>query len=224
VRVLVVEDDTDLAAAIGRGLRAAGVAVDVVADWPDADLRLSVNAYDCLVLDRMLPAGDSLHQLRAQRDGGCTVPTLFLTARDRVADRIAGLAAGGDDYLVKPFAMAELVLRVRALCRRRAAGMLPAVLQCADVTLDVARREVRRAAVLLPMRPNELAVLEILLGAAGTVVSRTELLERCWDEMAEPASNVVDVVVASVRRKLGEPALIHTVRGYGYLCAPEPPA
>jgi two-component system OmpR family response regulator len=216
VRVLVVEDDVALGDAVSRGLRAGGFAVDTVRDWPDADVALSVNSYACLVLDRMLPAGDSLEELRALRDAGCVVPALFLTARDVVADRVAGFAAGGDDYLIKPFAMEELVARVRVLARR-AAATLPPVLRCADVTMDPARREVRRGGVLLPMRPKELSVLEVLLSHADIVVSRSELIERCWDEMAEPMSNVVDVVVATVRRKLGEPPLIHTVRGFGYL-------
>jgi two-component system OmpR family response regulator len=214
--VLVVEDDVALGDAVSRGLRAGGFAVDTVRDWPDADVALSVTSYACLVLDRMLPAGDSLEELRALRDAGCVVPALFLTARDVVADRVAGFAAGGDDYLIKPFAMEELLARVRVLARR-AAATHPPVLRCADVTMDPARREVRRAGVLLPMRPKELSVLEVLLSNADVVVSRSELIERCWDEMAEPMSNVVDVVVATVRRKLGEPPLIHTVRGFGYL-------
>jgi DNA-binding response OmpR family regulator len=220
VRVLVVEDDGVLGDAVGRGLRAGGFAVDTVSDWPAADLALSVNGYDCLVLDRMLPSGDSIEELRGLRAAGSVVPVLFLTARDVVADRVAGFVAGADDYLVKPFAMEELVARVRAL-GRRVTRTLPPVLRCADVTMDVARREVRRGGVLLPMRPKELAVLEVLLGNAEKVVSRTELIDRCWDEMTEPMSNVVDVIVANVRRKLGDPALIHTVRGFGYLCGVE---
>lgn len=225
MRVLLVEDDVDLAGSIGRGLRAGGLAVDTAPDWPQADLQLAVNSYDCVVLDRMLPAGDSLGQLHLRREAGWAVPVLFLTARDLVVDRLDGFAAGGDDYLVKPFAMAELTARVRVLCRRHAANTaLPAILRCTDVTLDVARREVRRAGILLPMRPKELSILEVLLGRAGSVVSRTELIERCWDEMADPRSNVVDVAVATVRRKLGDPPVIHTIRGFGYLCAEEPPS
>ncbi len=223
MRVLVVEDDGDLARSVAVGLRAAGFAVDLAHDWCGADERLSVNAYDCVVLDRMLPGGDSLDSVRARRMDGWVVPVLFLTARDLVADRVAGFAAGGDDYLVKPFAMEELTGRVRALCRRAGAA-LPPVLRCDDLALDVARREVRRAGVLLSLRPKELAVLEVLLGRSGAVVGRGELIERCWDELTEPMSNVVDVTVGHIRRKLGDPPLVHTVRGFGYLCAPEPPA
>ena len=222
MRVLVVENDVDVADAVAAGLRAGGFAIDLAYGWPEADLRLGVNTYDCLVLDRMLPTGDSLTELSRRRSQGYAVPVLFLTARDTVTDRVAGFAAGADDYLVKPFAMDELAARVRGLCRR-ARMVVPPVLRCADLTLDVARREVRRDGVLLSLRPKELSVVEILLSRAGTVVSRSDLIEHCWDEMAEPMSNVVDVIVASVRRKLGEPALIHTVRGFGYLATDQRP-
>jgi DNA-binding response OmpR family regulator len=219
VRVLVVDDDPDLAASVAAGLRSGGLAVDVVHTWPDADLRLDVYGYDCLVLDRMLPSGDSLEALRRRRGAGFRRPVLFLTARDMLADRMAGFAAGCDDYLVKPFAMEELVARVRSLCRR-AGSVSPPVLHCADVTVDLGRREVRRGGVLLALTPKELAVIEVLLTPSGRVVGRSELIERCWDEMAEPMSNVVDVLIAQLRRKLGDPPLIHTVRGFGYLATP----
>jgi two-component system OmpR family response regulator len=205
---------------VASGLRAGGLAADVAETWSDADVCLHTHAYDCVVLDRMLPSGDSLVALRERRAAGLRVPVLFLTARDLLTDRVDGFAAGGDDYLVKPFAMEELVARVRSLCRR-AGSIVPPVLRCADVTLDLARREVYRDHVLLALTPKELAVLEVLLSPAGRVVSRAELIDRCWDEMAEPMSNVIDVLIAQLRRKLGEPPLIHTVRGFGYLASDE---
>jgi DNA-binding response OmpR family regulator len=143
------------------------------------------------------------------------MPALFLTAKDSVTQRVEGFEAGGDDYLVKPFAMEELVVRVRRLARR-AVTESPVLLRVADVEIDQARAEVRRGGVLLPLTAKELAVLVELAVAGGSVVSRSHLIETCWDEMTDPMSNTVDVHVASLRRKLGEPALIHTVRGLGY--------
>jgi len=219
MRVLVVEDDPEVRGAVTIALRTGGFAVDQAADWSQADMSMSVNDYDCLVLDRILPEGDSLHQLLHRRRAGLTVPALVLTALDSAGDRIAGFQAGVDDYVVKPFVTAELVLRVRALCRRRGATT-PALLQVGDLQVDVARREVRRAAILLTLTRKEFAVLEMLLVRRPAVVSRADLFEHCWDEMADPTSNVVDVVVAQLRRKLGEPSLIHTVRGIGYQLGP----
>jgi len=211
VRVLVVEDDENLRVAITGALRAAGFAVDAVGDLPAADEALVVNSYDCAVFDRMLPAGDSLSYVRARRP---SVPVLFLTARDAVADRIAGLQFG-DDYLVKPFAVAELAARVRSLCRRVPAGRAP-VLRCGDLEVDGARHEVRRAGVLLTLTTKEFAVLEYLVAKQGAPAGRAELIEQCWDQMADPASNVLDVVITQLRRKLRHPPMIHTVRGVGY--------
>ncbi|NUT34422.1 MAG: response regulator transcription factor [Hamadaea sp.] len=215
MRVLVVEDDQDLREAAVTALRAAGLAVDDAGDWPQADLALSVNAYDCVVLDRMLPDGDSARHLHRLREQNVRVPALLLTALGEVDDRVRGFEAGADDYLAKPFAAAELVMRVRALCRR-SATMLPAVLRVGDLELDSARREVRRGGVLQMLTPKEFAVLERLLSRAPATVTRAELREHCWDELHDPLSNVVDVVVTQLRRKLGPPNLIHTVRGAGY--------
>ena len=215
MRVLVVEDDAQVRAAVAVALRSVGLAVDEAADWAHADLSLTVNAYDCLVLDRILADGDSAGQLYRRRQQGLRVPVLMLTALDDVRDRVDGFEAGADDYVSKPFFTTELVQRVRALCRRGGVTH-PAILRVGEVEMDTARREVRRAGVLLILTPKEFAVLEMLMARDPAVVSRTDLIEHCWDELADPASNVVDVIVGQLRRKLGEPAVIATVRGAGY--------
>ncbi|OLF11185.1 DNA-binding response regulator [Actinophytocola xinjiangensis] len=216
MRVLVVEDDVNVRDGVVAVLRAAGFAVDTAPDLPAADEALWINRYDCVVFDRMLPAGDSLHYVAHQRAKGWPVPVLFLTARDSEADRLAGLRQGGDDYLVKPFAAAELVARVRSLCRRVPTGRAP-VLRCADVELDVDGNRVTRAGVLLTLTRKELLVLQRLMSTAGRPVSRRELIAHAWDRNAELESNALDQTVRGLRRKLREPPLIHTVRGVGYL-------
>lgn len=215
MRVLVVEDDVQVRAAVAAALRGAGLAVDEAADWAHADVSLTVNAYDCLILDRMLADGDSADRLYRRRQQGLSVPVLMLTALDDVRDRVAGFESGADDYVAKPFFTSELVQRVRALCRRGGVTR-PALLRTGDIEMDGARREVRRAGVLLILTPKEFAVLEMLMLRDPAVVSRTDLIEHCWDEQADPSSNVVDVIIAQLRRKLGEPAVITTVRGAGY--------
>lgn len=215
----MTEDDGNLRTALEVALRGAGFAVDTAADLPAADEALFVNAYDCAVFDRMLPSGDALGYVSARRQTGWATPVLFLTARDSVADRVAGLRGGGGDYLGKPFAMAELVARVRRLCQRGATAT-PQVLRCADLELDGSRHEVRRAGVLLTLTPKEFLVLERLLTTPGRPVSRQGLIEHAWDEMAEPASNVLDAVIARLRRKLGAPPLVHTARNIGYVLTP----
>ncbi|MFF8926615.1 response regulator transcription factor [Streptomyces longwoodensis] len=215
MRVLLVEDEEDLRQVISAGLRDAGYAVDTASDWPEADVMLDLVPYSCVVLDRIVPSGDTLLPLQERRRRGWTTPVLCLTALNEVADRVDGFHSGADDYLAKPFAMVELVLRVGSLVRR-APERLPVVLRYADVELDEVRREVRRAGVLLYPTPKEYAVLHHLLLHPDEVVTRTALIEHCWDEMADPVSNVVDAVMAGLRRKLGEPALIRTVRGHGF--------
>jgi two-component system OmpR family response regulator len=215
VRVLVVEDDENLRVAITAALRAAGFAVDAAGDLPAADEALAVNSYDCAVLDRMLPSGDALRYVQARRPA---VPVLFLTARDAVADRIAGLDAG-DDYLVKPFAVEELEARVRRLCRRVAGG-LPPVLRCGDLEVDSGRHQVRRAGVLLTLTSKEFDVLRHLVVRQHQPVGRSELIRQVWDPLVDPASNVLDVVITQLRRKLRNPPMIHTVRGIGYRIEP----
>ncbi|WP_236796590.1 response regulator transcription factor [Amycolatopsis sp. GM8] len=215
VRVLVAEDDENLRTAVGTELEAAGLEVTSAADLATAAAAIENGVFACLVLDRMFPDGDAVTLVRDRRLAGYPTPVLFLTARDTVADRIAGFDHGGDDYLVKPFAMAELVARVRVLCRRGDDGR-PPILRYADVVLDCARRETRRGGVLLTLSAKEFAVLEYLMVHPDQVVSRTELIEHCWDEEADPMSNVVDVVIRRLRRKLREPDLVHAVRGAGY--------
>jgi DNA-binding response OmpR family regulator len=215
MRLLVVEDDGELGPAIVAGLRDAGFAVDYAVDGAQADLKVAVNGYDCVIADRGLPDGDALALIQRWRSAGRTVPVLVLTALGAVADRVAGFEHGADDYLVKPFAMAELAARVRALCRRDQPPRLPK-LTVADLSLDVPTHRVRRGGVLLTFTAKEFAVLEALMVRAGEAVTRSELLDRCWDEMSDPASNVVDVVIRQVRRKLGPPDLIESLRGVGY--------
>lgn len=219
MRVLLVEDEAELGYAVAAALRGTGIAVDLVGDIPPANDAIDAHPYGCVVFDRMLPAGDSIGYVEARRRRGWTTPVLFLTARDTVADRVAGFAHGGDDYLVKPFATAELVARVRSLCRRTArdGGQPPPIVRVGDLEIDVRRRQVRRGGVLLTMTAKEFAVLEALAAADATVVSRGQLIEHCWESGTEPMSNVVDVVIAQIRRKLGFPVVIHTVRGAGYV-------
>ncbi|WP_455361467.1 winged helix-turn-helix domain-containing protein [Streptomyces sp. SYSU K21746] len=220
--MLLVEDDDNLRFGVAAALRAAGLAVDETADLPQADEALFVTTYDCAVFDRMLPSGDAAAYVEELRRTGRAVPVLFLTARDTVADRVEGFASGGDDYLVKPFAVPELVARVRSLCRRSAV-VRPPVHRVADVEIDTARRHVHRSGVLLTLTTREFAVLEMLAARADQAVPRAELIEGCWDEMAEPQSNVLEVLISQLRRKLGDPPLIHTVRGVGYRLAADGP-
>ena len=223
MRVLVVEDDRELGAEVAGGLRSVGYAVDLAETLADADLKLSVNGYDCLVLDRLLPDGDGLSLLRRRRTAGEWVPVLMLTALDAVTDKVAGFSEGADDYLVKPFAFAELSARVSALCRR-AEHPRQAIVKIDDLELDVLRKRVRRGGVLLSLGAKEFAVLELLVVRAGQVVSHTEIIEHCWDELNDPLSTVVDAVIAQLRRKLGPPIMIGTVRGAGYLIEANPPS
>ena len=215
MRVLVVEDEEALADAVARGLRREGMAVDVVHDGAGALDHARVNAYDVVVLDRDLPEvhGDAVCRELAGGGGGSRI--LMLTAATDVADRVRGLTLGADDYLGKPFAFTELVARVRALGRRPTTAV-PPVLQRAGVRLDPARRVATRDGEYLPLTRKELGVLEVLLAAGGAVVSSEELLEKVWDEHADPFTNAIRVTVMTLRRKLGDPPVIETVVGTGY--------
>lgn len=218
-RVLVVEDDENMRLAVEAQLRSAGLDVDSAGRIADADRLLQHRRFDCVVFDRMLPGDDGLDDaveyVHGRRQRGWGIPVLFLSALDTPTDRVAGFEHGGDDYLVKPFAMAELTERVVNLCGRSVASRA-SVLRHADLEMDCARRQVRRGGVLLTLSNKEFAVLEQLLGKAGFPVSRVELLEHCWDEVADPVANVVDVTVKRLRGKLHQPELIHAVRGVGY--------
>ena len=215
MRVLVVEDEQRLADAIARGLRAEGMAVDVAYDGTEGHEKSSYTRYDVVVLDRDLPGmhGDDL--LAELVSSGEITRVLMLTASSGLDARVGGLSAGADDYLSKPFAFPELVARVRAL-GRRATPAAPPVLRAGDVELDPARRSVTRAGNAVELTRKEFGVLEVLLSAAGSVVSSEELLERVWDENADPFTTTVRVTVMTLRRKLGEPGMIDTVVGAGY--------
>ncbi len=215
MRVLVLEDDSVIGPAVTRFLQEAGYAVDLTTTLQAADERLYIDQYDALILDRSVPDGDAINLLRFHRERGCSSPALFLTALDAVGDRVDGLGAGADDYLVKPFAMEELVARVHALTRRRATTTGQR-LKLADVVVETATMSATRSGVDLKLTIKEFAVLRYLMCNPDRIVSRSELIDHCWDAMAEPMSNVVDVKVAQLRKKLGQPPLLHTVRGAGY--------
>jgi DNA-binding response OmpR family regulator len=215
MRVLVAEDVEDLATAIAVGLRREGMAVDVVLDGATALNHLDVTSYDVVVLDRDLPGvhGDDVCRRLVAGQSGTRV--LMLTAASTVRDRVDGLGLGADDYLVKPFDFAELVARIRAIGRRPAAA-LPPVLEHSDLTLDPARRVAVRGGRRLDLSPREFALLEYLLAAGTRVVSAEELLERVWDESADPFTTAVKQTMRRLRLKLGDPPLIRTVREGGY--------
>ena len=219
MRLLVIEDDGALSGALRDGLAGQGFAVDTAGTAADARARLRLDAYDCIVLDLGLPDQDGGAFLRDLRTDGGTTPVLILTARSSVDDRVNGLNAGADDYLLKPFAFPELVARLRALLRR-GVPLVPVVLRVGDLELDPGRFRVSRAGVPISLTAKEFAILECLMRHAGQLVTRTMLLEQCWDASYEGISNLVDVHVSRVRRKLesaGGLSLLHTVRGAGFV-------
>jgi DNA-binding response OmpR family regulator len=221
MRVLLIEDDAELSEAIGVGLRREQMAVDIALDGSTGLDRALVTGFDVIVLDRDLPGlhGDQVcSELVA---AGCRGRVLMLTAAATIEDRVDGLTLGADDYLTKPFAFAELVARIRAL-RRRAQPALPPVLCHGDLVRDPGRRTARRGGRGLELGPKEFGVLELLLAAQGRVVSAEELLERAWDEMADPFTTAVKVTISRLRRKLGGPPLIETVAQAGYRIAGRP--
>jgi heavy metal response regulator len=223
VRVLVVEDEVRVRSFVERGLREAGFAVDGAGDGEEG-LRLAlVNPYDAIVLDLMLPKKDGLAVLRELRAAGRATPVLVLTARDEVDDKVRGLNAGADDYLPKPFAFAELLARVRALLRRGTAR--PSLLEIGDLRVDILARKAERSGQRLDLTPKEFALLEYLARHAGEVVTRTMISEHVWDMNFDSFSNVIDVYIRYLRRKIDEPfeqKLIHTRRGVGYVLSPSP--
>ena len=219
MRVLVVEDDPTIADFVAKGLREAGFAVDVAGDG-DAGLQVALEGgYDVAIVDVMLPKRDGLSLIDAVRKRGVETPVLILSARRSVDDRVKGLQAGGDDYLTKPFAFAELLARVQALMRRATRSPEATSLAVADLTLDLLTRRVTRAGTPVELRPREFALLEYLMRNAGKVVSKTMILSHVWDYNFDPQTNIVDVLVSRLREKIDKPfekKLLHTVRGVGY--------
>jgi two-component system, OmpR family, response regulator len=219
LKILVVEDDTETAEYVARGLEQEGHVVDRAATGQDGVFLAGGEPYDLLIIDRMLPGLDGLALVKAIRATGIQTPVLFLTTRSSIEDRVAGLDAGGDDYLVKPFAFAELVARVTALGRRPRAARLGTVLKVADLALDQASRTVRRAGALIELQPREYRLLEFLMRHEGQVVTRTMLLQHVWDFNFDPHTNVVEMHISRLRGKIDKGSgaeLIHTVRGAGY--------
>jgi heavy metal response regulator len=220
MRVLVAEDDQVIAEFVSQGLREAGYAVDVAATGNEALRKALDGGYDAAVMDVMLPELDGLsviEQLRARKQ---QVPVLILSARHTVDDRVKGLQAGGDDYLTKPFAFAELLARLQALLRRSAGAAEPTRLVVGDLTLDLLSRRVERGGTPLDLRPREFALLEYLMRHPGRVLSKTMILSHVWGYNFDPGTNVVDVLVSRLRDKVDEAfdtKLIHTVRGAGYV-------
>lgn len=219
MRILVVEDDNEIAGFICRGLREAGHAVDHASNGREGLFLATGEQYDAIVLDRLMPQMDGLSMLAALRATGSRVPVLILSALSQVDERIRGLRAGGDDYLVKPFAMSELQARLEVITRRGLMPVAESVLRVADLELDRMTHTVRRSGEEIALKPQEYRVLEFLMRHASQVVTRTMLLEGVWDYHFDPQTNVIDVHISRLRAKIDRapwPALIHTLRGSGY--------
>ena len=219
MHILLVEDDARTARYAARGFGEAGHVVDVLEDGRQAMIRCMQSAYDVLVVDRMVPGMDGLSLVKALRAAGDRTPAIFLTAVAGVDDRVAGLEAGGDDYLTKPFAFSELLARVNALARRPVAAVETTRLQVADLELDLLARSARRGDVDIALQPREFTLLEVLMRNSGRVVSRTMLLEQVWDFHFDPKTSVVETHVSRLRAKMDKPfevTLLHTVRNLGY--------
>ena len=220
MRALIVEDDRAIAEFVARGLREAGFAADQAADG-ETGLELALSEpYDVAIVDLMLPRRDGLSLIDELRRRGRTTPVLILSARRSVDDRVRGLQSGGDDYLTKPFAFAELLARVQALVRRATRVTDPTTLMLGDLTLDLLTRKVTRGGTPIELRPREFALLEYLMRNTGKVVSKTMILSHVWDYTFDPQTNIVDVLVSRLREKIDRPferKLLRTVRGVGYV-------
>jgi DNA-binding response OmpR family regulator len=219
MRVLIVEDDRKTASFVRKALQAEGFATDALNSGDEVIETVASNHFDAVVLDVMLPGRDGLSIVRQMRERGLKTPVLLLTARGEVGERVEGLNAGADDYLGKPFALAELVARVRALCRRGGDNNA-VVLRVADLALDTVGRTARRGGQLIELAPREYRLLEFLLRSAGRICGRMEIVEAVWDYDFDPGTNLVDVYVMRLREKIDagrEPKLLHTVRGIGYV-------
>ena len=220
MRVLIVEDDKKIAAFVVNGLKQSGFSVDCASDGDQALSHFRTVAYDAAVLDVMLPKLDGLSLLRRLRDEKNLVPVLILSAKASVENRVAGLQAGGDDYLTKPFAFSELLARVQALIRRATHVAEPAKLSAADVTMDLLSREVTRSGQTIELQSREFALLELMLRNPGRPITKTMILEHIWDYNFDPQTNVVDVLVHRLRVKMDKDfpvKLIQTIRGVGYV-------
>ena len=220
MRALIVEDDRAIAEFVERGLREAGFAVDQASDG-ETGLELALSEpYDVAIVDLMLPHRDGLSLIDELRRRGRTIPVLILSARRSVDDRVRGLQSGGDDYLTKPFAFAELLARIQALVRRSTRSPEPTTLTIGDLTLDLLSRRVTRGSTPIELRPREFALLEYLMRNPGKVVSKTMILSHVWDYSFDPQTNIVDVLVSRLREKIDRPfdrKLVRTVRGVGYV-------
>jgi len=224
MRVLLVEDEPQAAQVLAKGLREHSYAVDVAGDGEAALFQVGTTDYDAMILDVMLPRASGLAVCRSIRESGSTLPILILTARDAVESRIDGLDCGADDYLIKPYDFGELLARLRAVIRRGRQPVLPDRLIAGPLVIDTRRRRADVRGTEIPLTAKEYALLEYLTRRAGDVVSRADIAEHVWDEHYDPFSNVVDVYIQRLRRKLeavGEPALIRTRRGEGYQLADE---
>lgn len=225
MRILLVEDDKDVATFVLKGLREAGHVVEHADNGRDGLFLAASEAFDAIVLDRMLPGGiDGLRLLETLRGQDNTTPVLFLSALGEVDDRVKGLKAGGDDYLSKPFAFAELLARVEALTRRTRSDGPATKLQVGDLEMDLLSRAVRRGEQKIDLQPREFRLLEYMMRHAGQVVTRTMLLEGVWDYHFDPQTNVIDVHISRLRQKIDKPfstALLHTVRNAGYILQAE---
>lgn len=220
MKALLVEDDASIAEFVVRGLREAGFAVDHEADGEAGLASAAQNGYDVAIVDVMLPKRDGLSLIEELRRRGVTTPVLILSAKRSVDDRVRGLQTGGDDYLTKPFAFAELLARLQALVRRATRAPEPTTLSVEDIALDLLSRRVTRGGVAIDLRPREFTLLEYLMRNAGKVVSKTMILSHVWEYTFDPQTNIVDVLVSRLREKLDKPfgkKLLHTVRGVGYV-------
>ena len=218
MRILIVEDDTDAATYIAKALGEAGHVVDMAANGEDA-LEIASDSYEVLIVDRMMPKLDGIQLVEQLRSDGVVTPVLFLSALGKVDDRVEGLRAGGDDYLVKPFAMAELIARVEALGRRKGTPETQTKLVCGDLEMDLITRDVRRGESKIDLQPREFKLLEYLMRNASRVVTRTMLLENVWGYHFDPQTNVIDVHISRLRGKIDkgfDKPLLETVRGAGY--------
>lgn len=218
MRILIVEDDTDAATYIAKALSEAGHVVDMAANGEDA-LEIASESHEVLIVDRMMPKLDGIQLVEQLRSDGVVTPVLFLSALGKVDDRVEGLRAGGDDYLVKPFAMAELIARVEALGRRKGTPEAQTKLVCGDLVMDLITRDVRRGDIKIDLQPREFKLLEYLMRNATRVVTRTMLLENVWGYHFDPQTNVIDVHISRLRGKIDkdfDKALLETVRGAGY--------